>query len=89
MTGSWCLVASVLVNAYSCNLISYLTVPKYKPIVQSLEDVAANPDMQFAVDAGTVLADRTLVCDEIKLLQLCISNETTIHSSRVECKNRR
>lgn len=66
MTGSWCLVASVLVNAYSCNLISYLTVPKYKPIVQSLEDVAANPDMQFAVDAGTVLADRTLVCDEIK-----------------------
>ena len=31
--GVWCLMSLVLINAYSGNLISYLSVPKLKPVL--------------------------------------------------------
>ncbi len=57
-------MALVLINAYSGNLVSYLTVPKLKPIVSSFEDLASSLHLKVAVDAKSVLADRFLVTEK-------------------------
>ena len=40
----------VLVNAYTGTLMSYLTVPKLKPIVNTLEELAASSETKMTVD---------------------------------------
>lgn len=59
--GVWCLMALIVVNAYAGNLISYLAVPKLKPVIQSFEDLVENKDLQLAVEANTLMANRFLV----------------------------
>ncbi|KZS21010.1 Uncharacterized protein APZ42_012161 [Daphnia magna] len=50
LLGIWCLTMVVLVNAYTTTLTSYLTVPKLKPIVNTLAELAASHDTQMTVD---------------------------------------
>ncbi|KAI9554064.1 hypothetical protein GHT06_019336 [Daphnia sinensis] len=50
MLGLWCLTMVVLVNAYTGTLMSYLTVPKLKPIVNTLAELAARRDTQMTVN---------------------------------------
>ncbi|KAI9553850.1 hypothetical protein GHT06_019119 [Daphnia sinensis] len=47
--GVWCLMTVVLVNAYSSTLMSYLTVPKLTPIINTLAELAAS-DSQVTID---------------------------------------
>jgi hypothetical protein len=44
VAGVWCLTMVVLVNAYTGTLMSYLTVPKLRPIVNTLEELAASSE---------------------------------------------
>ncbi|XP_057374698.1 ionotropic receptor 93a-like isoform X2 [Daphnia carinata] len=44
LAGFWLLGAMVLVNSYSGIVISSLTVPKMKPPIESLEDLASNKE---------------------------------------------
>lgn len=43
VVGLGCLVIVVLTNAYTSTLMSYLAVPKFQPIVNTLEDLATIP----------------------------------------------
>lgn len=61
--GMYCLMALVFINAYAGNLVSYLTVPKLKPIVNSFEDLALSLELKLAVDARSIMANRFLVSD--------------------------
>ncbi|XP_032779707.2 ionotropic receptor 93a isoform X1 [Daphnia magna] len=45
LAGFWLLGAMVLVNSYSGIVISSLTVPKMKPPIESLEDLASNKEI--------------------------------------------
>ncbi len=63
--GLYCLMALVLINAYSGNLVSFLTVPKLKPIVSSFKDLSSSLHLKVAVDAKSVLADRFMVSQEL------------------------
>lgn len=40
LVAAWCLVAIVIVNSYTTTLASYLMAPRYKPLVNSIEDIA-------------------------------------------------
>ena len=53
----------VLINAYASNLISYLTVPKLQPVIQSLQHLSSSHDLKLAIDANSVLAQRILVSE--------------------------
>ncbi len=61
LVATWCIMALVLVNAYSSTLISYLSVPKLQPIVNSLEELAAQNSLRLIVPAKTIMANRILV----------------------------
>lgn len=40
MIGAWCLVSLVLVLAYSSTLTSFIMAPNYKPLVNSIQQLA-------------------------------------------------
>jgi ionotropic glutamate receptor len=69
MAGMWLLAATVLVNCYSGTLMSSLTLTKFKPIVNSLEDLAASQDLTMTASANSVMANTVLVNGSIKLLK--------------------
>lgn len=66
LLGAWCLMACVLVNAYSSILVSYLSVPKLHPIVNSLEELAGQKELRLIVPGKTILANRILVNNSMK-----------------------
>lgn len=53
LIGTWVLVATVLVNSYSSTVISYMTVPKMKPSINSYEDLVASKDVELILLADT------------------------------------
>jgi glutamate receptor, ionotropic, invertebrate len=57
----WLLVAMVLLNSYSGTVISYLTVPRIKPAINTFEDVAASKDTELILLADTVIRQQILV----------------------------
>jgi glutamate receptor, ionotropic, invertebrate len=57
----WCLMALILVNSYTGNLISYLTVPKMKPVVNSFEELANSQDTKLTIEARNILSENILV----------------------------
>lgn len=59
--GFWLLMMIVLINAYTGVLTSLLTVPKLKPIPQSLEDLAAMKDYRVTINKNHLLAIAFLV----------------------------
>lgn len=54
-------MAVVLTNAYTSTLTSYLTVPKLEPIVNTLEELAANGRIKITLDFESDLSKVFLV----------------------------
>ena len=61
MIGLWLLMMIIMVNLYTSTLTSYLTVPKLKPIPNTLEELAASKRYQLATEKGTVFTEMILV----------------------------
>ncbi|XP_046636084.1 ionotropic receptor 93a-like isoform X2 [Daphnia pulicaria] len=55
LVGAWLLIVTVLVNSYSGTVISYLTVPKMKPPINTFEDLAASKEVELILLAETVI----------------------------------
>ncbi|XP_046447217.1 glutamate receptor ionotropic, kainate 2-like [Daphnia pulex] len=55
LVGVWLLIATVLVNSYSGTVISYLTVPKMKPPINTFEDLAISEDVELILLADNVI----------------------------------
>ncbi len=58
----WSLIAVVISNAYSGSMTSFLTVPKLKPTISSLEELATNDHYKLTAEINTADADKFLVC---------------------------
>ena len=56
----WCLIVVVLIYAYIGTFISFLTFPKLKPIISSLEDLPSSK-LTWVIDKGTSLDSLFLV----------------------------
>lgn len=52
LTGAWCVSCFVLVTAYSSVLISFVTSPYYKPLIESVYDIPKDPNIKITVDRG-------------------------------------
>ena len=61
MASGWCLATIVLVNVYKGRLAASLSFTKYKPIVNSFEDIAQSKTVQIGVVKGSLLAELLLV----------------------------
>ena len=61
MTGIWLLSMVVLIKGYAGVLTSLLTVPKWKPIAQSLEKVAESKELRVTCEKNTYFSDILLV----------------------------
>lgn len=61
LVGVWLLVATVIVNCYSGTVISYLTVPKNKPKINSFEDLAASNEVGVIIRGDFVIGQQILV----------------------------
>ena len=59
----WCLIAVVFVYAYIGTLVSFLSVPKLKPIIFSLEDLPNSRLTYWVVRRGTDLDTLFMVND--------------------------
>ena len=59
--GVWILIATVLVNSYSGTVVSYLTVPKMKPLINTFEDLAASKDVAILVREDVVIGQQIMV----------------------------
>ena len=59
--GIWFLMMVVLINAYTGVLTSYMTVPKLKPIPQSLEQLATMKEYKVSVIKDSSLANSFFV----------------------------
>jgi hypothetical protein len=58
----WSLIAVVIANAYSGTLTSFLTVPKLKPTISSIKELATSEDYKLTLEINTADADKFLVC---------------------------
>ncbi len=52
VVGSWCLASFVLVCAYNSVLISYILGSNAEALVNSVQELADNPNVQLAIDKG-------------------------------------
>lgn len=52
IVGVWVLGSLVLATAYTSVLISFVTLPDYKPLVDSVYDLLLKPDIRATVTAG-------------------------------------
>ena len=56
LAGAWCLASFVLVTAYSSVLIACITAPdKFKPIINSVNDLPNKPDIRVTVNKDFIL----------------------------------
>ncbi|XP_057369794.1 glutamate receptor ionotropic, delta-1-like [Daphnia carinata] len=60
LMGVWVLMATVLVNVYSSTVISYLTVPRTKPPINTFEDLAASPDVGILLRTEALITQYVL-----------------------------
>ena len=61
VVGVWCLMVVVLNNAYAGCLLSFLSVKKIGPPINSLGDLANSTNTQLIIQAGSDMANRFLV----------------------------
>ncbi len=61
MAAGWFLAAIVLVNVYNGTLVSFLTVPKYEPIVGTLDELARSKTLKIAIAKQTIVSQYFLV----------------------------
>ena len=67
LTGIWCLMAVVLINSYTGNLTSYLSVPRLNPIPNSFDELADSSDYKLSIAANTVLM-------KLIMVKMCVTN---------------
>ena len=60
-TGTFCLAALVLANAYGSTLFSFLAAPKLQPIPNTLEELGQRADLKVLVQFNTVISQRIIV----------------------------
>ena len=70
----WCLMALILVNSYTGNLISYLTVPRMKPVVNSFEELANSQETKLTIEAKNILSENILVNFNFNKNQILFTN---------------
>ena len=63
----WCLMAVILINYYNSTLISYMLVPKYEPIVNTIEELAHSTKLSVSAEKSSVIGDTIFVTFIIKL----------------------
>ncbi len=61
LTGVWLLSIVVLINGYAGVLTSLLTVPKLRPIAQTLKDVAESTELRVTCEKNSYFSDIFLV----------------------------
>jgi len=61
VVGVWVLMTVVLANTYAAFLLSFLSVEKFEPIINSISELACSKDVQLTVQANSDLAYRFLV----------------------------
>lgn len=76
LAGVWALVAMVLVNSYSGTVISYLTVTKMKPKINSFEDLAAQPQIKIIARSDAVIGQQILArkCYMLHQNNICMND---------------
>lgn len=84
MVGAWLLITLVLVNSYASLLISALTVPKMKPVVDSFEDLVDSKQegLTLAVNVDSVLGRFIMASCSIRIHKDPNLNFVTIHTNR-------
>ena len=97
LTGMWCLMAVVLINSFTGNLTSYLSVPKLNPIPNSFEELAASSNYKLSIQANSVLMKSITVkmfvtntnlhkywAPELRLQQLVRTKYSEIFFARIQ-----
>ena len=59
--GCWCLMVVVLANSYTATLLSFLSVTKLGPAINSLGELANTKSCQLIVQGGSDVANYFLV----------------------------
>lgn len=67
---SWILAIVVLVNSYSSQLVSFLTVPVYEKTVETFDDLVKRPDLPLTIPANSVFLQRIMVNENAWLMNL-------------------
>ncbi len=52
LAGAWCVASFIIVTAYSSVLISFVTAPNLKPLIDSVYDLPIKQNIKLAVDRG-------------------------------------
>lgn len=52
----------VICNAYTGTLTSFMTLPKLKPVIHSLEELAASDRYKLTAEINSPFTDMLLVC---------------------------
>ena len=63
--GIWCLMVVVLANFYAAILLSFLSVTKLGPVINTLEELSKSTSCQLLIQAGSDVETNFLVCNEI------------------------
>ena len=61
LIGLRCMAVVVIDNVYTSTLTSFLTAPKLKPIINSLEELAASDHYKLTAEFNSVYTDTFLV----------------------------
>ena len=67
LLGTWGLMMTVLANAYTTTIISFLTIPRLKPLPNTYEELAKEPKFQL-----------TLEWDHVKTLTILVTPNNCI-----------
>ena len=59
--GVWCLMVVILANAYAGMLLSFLSVTKLEPAINSLEELANSKSCQLLIQGGSDVTNQFLV----------------------------
>lgn len=62
MAGVWCLAAFVLSQAYMSTLFTYVISPNQRPLVNSINDVVASPNIRLLVEKNVAFDVMFSVC---------------------------
>ena len=61
LLGTWGLMMTVLANAYTTTIISFLTIPRLKPLPNTYEELAKEPKFQLTLEWDHIKTQTILV----------------------------
>ena len=95
IASSWCLASLIIGTYYAADLTSYITVPTYKTLINSINEVPDRPDIRLVTNKGgnadAVISVKELhdpynVCTDLpKLIQL---NQSAMAGLLKELRNK-